>query len=80
MVLYLLQLKFPDHPDFRHKLTESSSSSEEIVKSSSSSEEEPSSEEEIIYEYDVLLYLKEDKERRQKTVHIEDINIIRKGL
>jgi len=61
-------------------LTESSQEEEKAERDDTPVPSEPSSEEESDYEYDVLLYLKEDKERRKKTVKTLDINCCRKYL
>ena len=83
-VLYWLRIKFPNHPDFQQyfdpiELTPNSSFDSKLG-NGMGEEEEPSSDEATIYEYDVLLYLKEDIARRNKKRTIKDIHPCRKCL
>lgn len=68
MVKYLLRMKFPNHPDYQwafDKIVLTQETDQEPIEGETPV---PSSEELSEYEYDVLLYLKEDKERRKKTI------------
>ena len=88
MVLYLLKWKFRDNPDFAHYfdpiiLTQSSVEDYDDIREVpqvQAEEVEESSEEDSVYEYDVLLYLKEDIARRNKGFTKVHINPCRKCL
>jgi hypothetical protein len=88
MVLYLLKWKFRDNPDFAHYfdpiiLTKSSDEDDDddrIIPIEREPDPVESSDEDSEYEYDVLLYLKEDIERRNKGYSKVHINPFRKCL
>jgi len=79
MVKYLLRKKFPNHPDYQWAFDKVvlTVESDGRIPTLGDDTPEPSSEELSEYEYDVLLYLKEDKERRKKDKKRKHITCLR---